>query len=55
MTEGVMLSSHPGLEADTLQSIEELVERDLLIRKNEQVKMTKLGILHYDTIASELI
>lgn len=55
MTEGVMLSSHPGLEADTLQSIEELVERDLLIRKNERIKMTKLGILHYDTIASELI
>ncbi len=55
MTEGVTLSSHPGLEADTLESIEALIQRDLLVRTNERIKMTKLGILHYDTIASELI
>jgi len=51
---GVSLSEFP-LSQKSLSTLDELIRQGLLTRSKDRLHMTPLGILHYDTIASELI
>lgn len=59
LKEGVNLSTfqqrHGRLDEETLHVLEELTGKSFLVRKQDQIVLTKQGILFYDTVASELI
>ena len=46
---------HGKLNADLYDTIEKLIQHDLLERNGHLLRLSKKGILFYDTIASELI
>ena len=46
---------HGKIADSTLSKIDDLIEQNLLQKDNDNVKLTKQGILFYDTIATEII
>lgn len=59
LLEGVNLEKfqeqHGKIANATLRKIEDLIEQNLLQKYGDSVKLTKQGILFYDTIATEII
>lgn len=59
LTQGVNLQKfqqeHGNFDAETWAAISTLCKQELLVQKDESLKMTSRGILFYDTIATELI
>lgn len=59
LKEGVNLDifekRHGKLDAETIVTIDNLIEQGLIMRDNRRVALTHRGVLFYDTVASELI
>jgi oxygen-independent coproporphyrinogen-3 oxidase len=55
LMEGVDLLDFPTLPEETLKTVEELVDQELLTKKDSIIQLSKRGTLFYDSIASAII
>jgi len=51
MMQGVNVKNYSALENEIIT----LMHQGLLMRNGDHIQLTQLGVLHYDTVASELI
>jgi oxygen-independent coproporphyrinogen-3 oxidase len=55
LLEGVDLANFTKLHQETLKALEKLEQQEFICRDKNRIKLTRRGILFYDTVATELI